>query len=104
MDTLTNQLDILKEALAGYAKAPAGEKSYITQSLDGDVMSVVDVYTFQGHRYADTSLIVSLTGEYIVVERDMNNKPLVDALVQAGIPREQIILAYAGEPVPDNVI
>ncbi len=26
---------------------------------------------------------------------------IVDALVQAGVPREQIILAYAGEQVPE---
>lgn len=34
---------------------------------------------------------------------DMNNQPPVDALVQAGLPRERIILAYAGEPVPESV-
>lgn len=32
----------------------------------------------------------------------MNNKPLVDALMQAGIPRAQIILGYAGEAVPES--
>lgn len=32
----------------------------------------------------------------------MHNKPLVEALVQAGIPREKIVLAYAGEPVPQE--
>jgi hypothetical protein len=31
----------------------------------------------------------------------MTNKKLVDALVQAGIPRQQIILAYAGESIPE---
>ncbi|MDX2140626.1 MAG: element excision factor XisI family protein [Chloroflexota bacterium] len=36
----------------------------------------------------------------VVIERDMNDKPLVDALVQAGVPREKIILAYAGEAMP----
>jgi hypothetical protein len=30
------------------------------------------------------------------------NKPLVDALVDAGVPRAQIILAYAGEAVPEG--
>ncbi|MBX3063608.1 MAG: hypothetical protein U0528_14555 [Anaerolineae bacterium] len=28
--------------------------------------------------------------------------PLIDALVQAGIPRDKIILAFAGEPVPET--
>jgi hypothetical protein len=38
----------------------------------------------------------------IVIEMDDSNKPLVDALLQAGIPRSKIILAYAGEPVPES--
>jgi vancomycin permeability regulator SanA len=29
------------------------------------------------------------------------NKPLVDALVAAGIPRQQIVLSYAGESEGD---
>ena len=38
----------------------------------------------------------------IIIDRDINNKPLIDALVQAGVPRTQIILAYMGEPVPES--
>ncbi len=32
---------------------------------------------------------------------DTLTRILVDALIQRGIPREQIILAYADEPIPD---
>jgi hypothetical protein len=52
-------------------------------------------------RIVQTGLIARVVGETIVVELDLNNKPLVDALVQQGIPRERIILAYAGEAVPE---
>jgi sulfur carrier protein ThiS len=48
------------------------------------------------------SLLVRILGETVVVERDQNDKPLVDALAQAGIPRSKIILAYAGEAVPES--
>jgi hypothetical protein len=37
----------------------------------------------------------------VVIEQDVNDKPLVDALVQNGLHREQIVLAYAGEVVPE---
>jgi hypothetical protein len=50
----------------------------------------------------NTGLIVHCIDNLIIVDRDINNKPLVDALVQAGVPRSQIILAYAGEPVPET--
>ena len=33
------------------------------------------------------------------IEREGNDKPLVDTLLQARIPRQQIVQAYAGEPV-----
>jgi hypothetical protein len=50
-------------------------------------------------RIVDTGLVVRLIGEKVIIERDVNDKPLVDALLQAGIPRGQIVLAYAGESV-----
>ena len=40
-------------------------------------------------------------GDTIVVECGLNDKPLVDALVQAGVPREQIVLVYAGESIAE---
>jgi hypothetical protein len=43
------------------------------------------------------------TIEVVIVEVDNTDKPLVDALVQQGIPREQIVLAYAGETLPDKM-
>jgi hypothetical protein len=94
-------MDLIREVIAGYAKPPVNGRSYLTQSADGTVFTVVDVYQQQGKRYADAGLIVRISGEYIIIERDMNNKPLVDALVQAGIPRKKIILAYAGESGPE---
>jgi hypothetical protein len=47
-------------------------------------------------------LIVRLEGDTIIIERDINDKALVGALVQAGIPREQIVLAYAGETLKES--
>jgi XisI protein len=66
---------------------------------------VIDIYWERdGKRYADAGLIVRVVGHQIIIERDMNDKPLVDALTHAGIPRTQIILAYAGEPVPEMML
>lgn len=49
----------------------------------------------------DTGLLVRLVGERIIVERDVNDKPLVDALIQAGVDRSLIVLKYAGEPADE---
>jgi len=54
-------------------------------------------------RFARMGLLVRLVRNRIIIEHDMNDKILLDALLQAGIPREMIILAYAGEPVPEEM-
>jgi hypothetical protein len=54
-------------------------------------------------RMVDVGLIVRVVGDRIIIERDVNDKPLVDALLQASISRQQIVLAYAGEPVEESV-
>lgn len=42
-------------------------------------------------------------GDKIIIEHDSTDKPLVDALmINAGIPREQIILAYQGEHLSEQ--
>lgn len=51
-------------------------------------------------RITGMGLLVRLVNDHIIVEHDGNDKMLIDALLQAGIPRESIILAYAGESIP----
>lgn len=100
MDSLMEQITNIKQTIAEYAKPPVNGYAYFTESPDGKFFTVVDVYQSQGKRQTSTGLIVHLTQDHIVIERDLNNKPLVEALVQNGIPRQHIILAYAGETVP----
>ena len=100
MDTLRS---LIKQVLEGYAIPGANFISSLTVSDDGNTFSVVDVARdYEGKRFVATSIHVRLVVDKVVIEHDDNDKPVVDALVQAGIPREQIILAYAGEPVPET--
>lgn len=46
-------------------------------------------------------ILARLVGNMIVIEEDMADKKLVEALKQRGILRDQIILAYEGEAIPD---
>ncbi len=98
MDTLK---DALIRVMTGYAGKALNGYSYLTSSADQHVFAVVSVGEVRDKRIADAGLIVRLVGDKIVVECDLNDKPLVDALIQAGVPREQIVLAYAGESVAE---
>jgi hypothetical protein len=101
MDTLKSKL---QTAVSEYAGKVFNGSSYLTQSEDATVFTVVIVARIKGEHISNVSLVARIADDMIIIERDQNDKPLVDALVQAGIPREKIILAYAGEPVPDAIL
>lgn len=101
MDTLKQTV---RRVVSEYAKDGLNCYSYLTQSDDGTLLTVVDIeHSAQTHEM-DVSVVVRIVGENVVIERDLNNKLVVDALMQAGISRKNIILAYAGEPVPEPVV
>jgi len=48
-------------------------------------------------------VMAHVVDDFVVIEEDRTDKPLRDALmVNGGVPREQIILAYKGETIPDS--
>ena len=61
-------------------------------------IAVIDHPTYR--EPADVVILVRMAGDKIVIEEDMTDKKLVDALLQQSVPREQIILAYNGEVAP----
>jgi hypothetical protein len=96
--------EILCKEMRGYAKQGYNSKGYLTINDDQTLFAVVYVSFIHGERIADVGLIARVVDNAIVIETDTNNKTLVDALLQAGVPREQIVLAYAGEPVPMDML
>jgi hypothetical protein len=99
MDQLT---EILLKELEGYTGEAYNGYAYLTSNPEHTRFVVTAVGNVHGQRIINTSLIVQRLGDAIVIDQDTNSDPLYEALMQAGIPREQIILAYAGEPVPET--
>ncbi|MEO1290638.1 MAG: element excision factor XisI family protein [Chloroflexota bacterium] len=95
---------VLKQELNKYVTVGFKGRTELTSNQSETVFTLVTYGQIKGERFTFTSIIVSLMDETIIIEVDKNSKPLVDALVQAGIPREQIILAYIGEKVPETLI
>ncbi len=83
--------------MEGYAGRVLNGYSYLMSSDDGTVFAIVSIGHVRDRRIVDTGLVARLEGERIIVERDVNDKPLVDALVEAGVQRGHIVLSYAGE-------
>ncbi len=99
MDTLKTTFQAVIE---GYTGEGLNGHAFLVHDPVLDIYSVISVGYVRQRRVTDANLIVRLTANQIIIERDMNDKTLADALVQAGIPRQSIILAYAGEPVPES--
>ena len=99
MDKITQ---ILKNALAKYEGEALNGYSYLTESLVHQMFTIVSVGEYKGKQITFTDLVVKIVGNKIVIIEDRNSDPFYEELLEAGIPREQIILAYAGEPVPDT--
>jgi hypothetical protein len=97
MDILAQRLT---EVMSGYAVRGLNGYSVLLSSPDARYFTILSFAEVRGQRHTYNSLVVRLEGDLIVIEEDVNNKPLVEALLQAGLPRAQIVLAYAGEPVP----
>lgn len=49
---------------------------------------------------AGISVMARVVGDMVIIDEDITDRPLVNELVRAGIPREKIVLLYAGEQVP----
>lgn len=103
MDTLTLK-HILLEALSGYAVRGLNGYSNLTYNDDQTIFTIVSIAHIKTERYVTTSLIVRLEANHIFIEHDINSKPLVDALIQQGVSRDQITLAYAGETLPEKIV
>jgi hypothetical protein len=94
--------EILKEEVSWYAGNGQGVGLRLYRSLD-DVSRVYAVFATPDpdpdHEGSEVVVMARIEGERIIIEVDNTDRPLVRHLMEMGVPREQIILAYEGEAV-----
>src|SRR5258707_14396967 len=95
--------EVVHQVVKGYAGTGLNGISYLTQNEDGSVLTITDFARIRGEHISGVSLVVRIVDDAVIIERDQNDKIVKDALMQAGIPREKIILSYAGEPIPESI-
>jgi len=101
MDTFDLKEHVERE-VAAYAGKQFNAVGYFLTDHDHKVFSIVDVGSFGKKPFTTTTLLVRVEDAFVVIYYDGNSLPLVDALLDKGVPREQIILAYAGESIPEK--
>ncbi|MBZ0306890.1 MAG: XisI protein [Anaerolineae bacterium] len=92
--------DIVREEVEKYAGETVHSALYPIFDEGRQIYTVLRVKSHPENQPARAVVMARVVGEHIIIEADTTDKPLVDALVQKGIPRQQIVLAYAGEKLP----
>lgn len=100
MDTLEEKVN---KTISWYSGGGLNAHSYYFQDWEKHVHAVVNVDDSIRRFPALIVVMVRIEAEHVIIEADNTDKPLVDRLVDAGVPRDRIIKYYAGEPLPEGL-
>jgi hypothetical protein len=100
---LADMKAIVRREVDRYAVDVPGCKLYAVLDDLNQTYGVICVPDNSADRPAWIVMLTHIVDDYVVIDEDTTDKPLVDALmINGGIPREKIILAYAGETLPEH--
>jgi hypothetical protein len=77
-------------------------RAFRVNDPENQIYAVVVVPDYPRKRIAGMVVMARVVGDVVVIEHDITDKPLFEALMQAGVPRENIVLTYAGEAPPES--
>jgi hypothetical protein len=95
-----DRLKILAEEVQKYAVAGFNLKTFYLCNLAEQVYAVVIIDSPLRKWPPALMILARAEQDYIIIEADITDKPLVEALIARGLSRESLILAYAGESLP----
>jgi hypothetical protein len=102
MDRVADLTSVIQHQVKDYAVPTYKAKTYYVGDEKQQIYTVIvvpnDNYPFPTK--AGITVMARIVDEYVVIDQDITDRPLYEALIAAGIPREQIVLAYAGETLP----
>lgn len=92
--------ETVRSTLDWYAAEGFDLRTFLMSDAEEQTFAVL-VVDAPVHQYPAAIVVMAcIEGEHVIIEADTTDRPLEDALVRAGIPREKIILAHAGEALP----
>ncbi len=105
MDSLDN---LVKKVVFSYASGGLNLRTYPLANDQQHIYAVNVIDWPERHQPAAVVVLARIEGNQVIIEEDLTDRPLVEALINAGVPREQITLRYAmpvtaqgtGESVP----
>lgn len=97
MDRVINLAEVVQREVADYANVQSWKAAkHYCQDDQHRIYSVIVVPELP------RPFPARIIGDRVVIDEDTTDRPLVEELMRSGIPREQIVLAYAGETLPEE--
>lgn len=96
--------EIIKSTVVGYRADGDALKMFALSDEERQVWAVTVVDSPQVKIPAGIVVQARLVGDKVVIDADNTDRPLYQALLEKGIPREQIVLAYVGESPPMEAV
>jgi hypothetical protein len=101
MDKLAELTAVVQQVVEEYAKGKTYRAvTYPVSDSARQTYTVVVVPDYPSKFKSGVSVMARVVGDTVIVDEDITDRPLSEALLEAGIPREKIILAYIGEQAP----
>jgi hypothetical protein len=97
MDSLE---ETLKQTMLWYAADNDNIKMSFLSNETEHTHGVILITTPIHERSPMIAVLARVADNKIIIEEDNTDRPLYQALMDAGISRNQIILAYVNEPIP----
>ncbi len=94
--------EVVREVVFRYASAGLNLRTY---ALSNDVQQIYAVNVIDWparHNPASVVILARVEGEQVIIEEDSTDRPLVEALIDAGIPRERIVFKHVEQTSPTH--
>jgi hypothetical protein len=79
-----------------------GAVTYPVVDPTRQIYTVIVVPDYPRKFNSGVAVMARVVGDTVVIDEDITDRPLWEELVRAGVPREKIVLTYAGETLPEQ--
>jgi hypothetical protein len=102
VDRVIDITGIVQREVEDYAGPGFDIELYAVSDHPRQIYTVLVIPEYDSRKKIDSGIVVMarVVGNVVIIDEDITDRPLFKELMRAGIPREQIILAYAGESSP----
>lgn len=104
MERIEKLTEIVRREVADYHGPALKATTYYLEDSANRMYAVIIVPEYEYPRKTKTGVVVvaRIVDDTVIIEEDTTDRPLFEELMRAGVPREKIVLAYAGEKVPSQ--